>query len=845
MSSSTTSVPREDSGTGFTAPDQQAVASGLDLSGIGKSFPGVRALDDVSLSVRRGEVHGVVGENGAGKSTLMGVASGSLVPDQGTVLIDGQLLDPTGGPERSRELGLAIVRQEPALLPDLTVAENLYLGVPAHCRPAPTAITDWARTVLQVWGTEMGIEPGARVASLVPRQRFIVEICRALAQNPSVLVLDEPSEHLVGDDVDTLFGHVHRLADAGTAVVYISHRIHEVKALSDRITVLRSGRTQGTHDAASLSEDDIVALIIGRELDALFPGKASAAALGAIGLSLDRFQTANVAPVTFEARTGEIIGLAGIEGNGQRDFLRALGGLQKHQGTVSVAGRTVRGSARRAGIAYVSGDRHNEGVLTGLSVGENISLRMLPQLRRTGVVSRAAERDFVSRIIDEFAVKTPSAQTPIESLSGGNQQKALLGGTLASTPRVLLIDEPTQGVDIGAKNEIYRVLRAAADAGAVVIVLSSDSLELAGLADRVLVFSRGHLVSELTGEAITEEQVTAAALKASTTRNHKSASASGLTRWLATDSAPPILVGSGVIALTAAATIANAVFLGPKNIAFVLTLAAVVAIVAVGQLLTLITGGIDLSVGPLMGFSAILASFYLVDGTPLSLQALGWVLLLTVPLLVGLINWLLVDVIRLYPMIATLVTYMALQGLSLVLRPVPGGLISDQVLAPFNVRVGPIPLTFAAAVVIALVVGYALAKTRWGISLRAVGSAPERAALNGIDPRALRLTAYLGCSFLAGLAGILLMSQIGSGDATAGVTYTLTSITAAVVGGASVFGGRGTAIGALLGAVLIQVLSSVTTFLQLGADWPYYLLGGMTIGAVVLYSRSRQSAAYS
>ncbi|WP_138998857.1 ATP-binding cassette domain-containing protein [Rhodococcus zopfii] len=842
MSSSATPSPREDVGTILT---DAAPTIGLQLTGIGKSFPGVRALDDVSLSVRCGEIHGVVGENGAGKSTLMSVASGSLVPDQGTVLIGGQSLDPTAGPERSRELGLAIVRQEPALLPDLTVAENLYLGVPAHCRPAPTAIATWAQTVLRAWGESMDIEPGTRVASLVPRQRFVVEICRALAQKPTVLVLDEPSEHLVGDDVETLFSHVRALATAGTAVVYISHRIHEVKALSDRITVLRSGRTQGTHEATTLSEDDIVALIIGRELDALFPPKASADALGPIGLSLDKFTTAHVAPVTLEARAGEIIGLAGIEGNGQRDFLRALGGLQKHQGSVTVAGRAVRGSTRRAGIAYVSGDRHNEGVLTGLSVGENISLRMLPQLRRAGVVSHRAERSFVSRIIDEYAVKTPSPQTPIESLSGGNQQKALLGGTLASTPRVLLIDEPTQGVDIGAKNEIYRVLRAAADAGAVVVVLSSDSLELAGLADRVLVFSRGHIVTELSGETVSEEQVTAAALKASTTREHKGTASSGVMRWLATDSAPPTLVGAGVIALTAAATIANAVFLGPKNIAFVLTLAAVVAVVAVGQLLTLITGGIDLSVGPLMGFSAILASFYLVDGTSLPLQALGWGLLLAVPLLVGLINWLLVDVVRLYPMIATLVTYMALQGLSLVLRPVPDGLISDRVLAPFNARIGPVPLTFLAAVVITLMVGYALAKTAWGIRLRAVGSAPDRAALNGIDPRALRLTAYLGCSFLAGLAGILLMSQIGSGDATAGVTYTLTSITAAVVGGASVFGGRGTAIGALLGAVLIQVLNSVTTFLHLGADWPYYLLGGMTIGAVVLYSRSRLSAAAS
>jgi ribose transport system ATP-binding protein len=819
-----------------TEPDPSTVL--LRLEGIGKSFPGVRALDDVTLHVRSGEVHGVVGENGAGKSTLMAVASGALVPDDGTVAICGEALRPGDGPDAARERGLAIVRQEPALLPDLTVAENMYLAVPAHLRPRPGAAVAWADAQLARWGDEVPVRGSDRVGDLVPQQRFVVEICRALAQAPRVLVLDEPTEHLVREEVDLLFEHVRSLAATGTAVVYISHRIHEVKTVSDRVTVLRNGRTRGTHDARTLSEDDIVTLIVGRELDALFPGRGSGSATGD-GLLLTDFATEHLAPLRLEVRAGEIVGLAGIEGNGQRDLLRALAGLQPSRGSVHVGGTPVRPGHSGGRLAYLSGDRHTEGVLTGLSVRENIAVRNLGALTTAGLVSPAKERHLVDSVIERFAVRTPRADTPIESLSGGNQQKALLGGVLAGSPPVLLVDEPTQGVDVGAKSEVYQVLRQAADAGAAVLVVSSDALELAGLSDRVLVFSRGHVVDEITGDGLSESAITAAALTAETERTRLDARRGGIARFLAADNAPPLLVTAVLAILVAVTTIANPVFLGERNLTVTLALTATLAFVALGQMLVMLTGGIDLSVGPLMGLTVVFASFFLVDGTPAGAQLFGWIGLLVLPLVVGAVNWVLVDLVGLHAMVGTLVTYMGLQGVSLVLRPVPGGVISNQILDPLGADIGPLPMTFLVAVVVTAALAFVIARTRWGISVRAVGSSSERAALNGLSPRLLRLSAHLGCSLLAGVAGITLMVQIASGDATAGIAYTLTSITAAVVGGTSAFGGRGSVVGALLGALLVQVVSAVTTFLQAPTAVQYYLIGGMALGAVALYSRGR------
>ncbi len=297
----------------------------LEIAGASKSFPGVRALDAVTFDVLAGEVHGLVGENGAGKSTLMAIASGALIPDAGSVAVDG--VATSGDPQAARALGLAIVRQEPALMPDLTVAENLYLGVPASLRPAVSDLTRWADECLRIWNENAPVKVSDRVDTLNPEQRFIVEIVKAFANNPKVLVLDEPTEHLAAQDVDRLFERIRRLTAAGGCVVYISHRIREVQRIADRLTVLRDGRSQGTFDARALNEDQIVELIVGVSLDREFPAKASN--VSGEALKVENLSGPGFANVGVTVRRGEILGLAGISDNGQHEFMRALAGTQQ------------------------------------------------------------------------------------------------------------------------------------------------------------------------------------------------------------------------------------------------------------------------------------------------------------------------------------------------------------------------------------------------------------------------------------------------------------------------------------------------------------------------------------
>lgn len=817
---------------------------GLVLENVTKGFPGVTALDSVSLEVAAGEVHGLVGENGAGKSTLMAIASGALAPDRGTVRIIGERLD-GGGPERARALGLAIVRQEPALMPDLTVGENLFLGVSKAHRPRSGRIRDWAQERLRSWDKSIAIDPGARVASLVPEEKFIVEISKALAQRPAVLILDEPTEHLSTEDVQRLFIRIRELKANGCAIVYISHRIHEVRQIADRITVLRDGQARGTHPTEELDESRIVNMIVGRELASTFPDKSAEQQSALVVLDVALLSGSGFSEVSLAVRRGEIVGLAGIEGNGQRDFLRALAGLNKSRGVIEVSGCRIStrtpAAARSAGVAYVPGDRHHEGIVNTLTVAENLTMRTLRSHTAFGFLRSNSEQSAAKRAVDSFRIKTPSIQTPISSLSGGNQQKVVLASVLASGPSLLLADEPTQGVDVGARMEIYELLRTAADDGTGVLVVSSDAIELAGLCDRVIIFSRGRVVAEHSGPDVTERNITGSVLTA-TTERVRPRRAPRIVSWLAGSSAPLISVTTAILALGVYAALLNSFYLTDRGISGILALTAALGLVAFGQQLAMSIGGIDLSVGPLMGSLVVIESFYLVDNAPAVTQAMGWILLFSVAIGVGVVNWLLIDFLRLQPMIATLATYMALQGLSLTLRPTPGGVISSHLTDTITTTYGAVPLMFVGAVVLGIILEFGLFRTRYGIALRGVGSSAEAARVAGIASRRVHLAAYVGCSLFAALASIPLLAQVGSGDPSSGVSYTLSSIAAVVIGGASIFGGRGSFVGALLGALLIGQVSAVTTFLHLDQGWNSYVLGAMIVIAVAAYSKSRQLA---
>jgi ribose transport system ATP-binding protein len=481
----------------------------LSLTGVSKAFGAVQALRDVSIDCRAGEIHALVGENGSGKSTLLGIASGFLAPDEGGVEIGGRRRQ-RGSPAEARRLGLGIAYQTYSHVLDLSVAENLYLAVPGGERPTHGRMEKWAAATLEEFGLDAPAKARVRSLSLVQRQ--LLEVVKSLLAKPKVLLLDEPTTALGPQEVDQLHTLVRERSKAGVGIVYVSHRLPEVLGIADRISVLRDGVKQGTFEAAGMTEEALVAHMIGRPLQLAFPerngeGRVPEVLLDVSGLRGDRF-----GPIDLKLEKGEILGLAGAEGNGQVQFLRALAGVERPAGRASCDGAELNTksplAALRAGVVLLSGDRTSESLFGVLSVRTNTTIQVLPSLGRLGFLRRRRERRTVSDMARRLRIRMASIEQPVQSLSGGNQQKvSLTRPFLRGDVKLILADEPTQGVDVGARFDIYEALRAKADDGVALIVKSSDPLELAGLCDRVVVMSRGKIVDEIRGEELGERRI--------------------------------------------------------------------------------------------------------------------------------------------------------------------------------------------------------------------------------------------------------------------------------------------------------------------------------------------------
>jgi ribose transport system ATP-binding protein len=480
----------------------------LSLRGVSKSYGAVQAVNDVTVDCRAGEIHALVGENGSGKSTLLGIASGFLAPDEGSVHVGGAPLATASVAEAIR-LGVGMAYQTYSQVLDMSVAENLYLATPPGGRPAYGDMEAWAAGKLAEF--DLHVPSSARAGSLSLPQRQLVEVVKALLAEPKVLLLDEPTTALGPDEIEHLHALVFERSRTGVGVMYVSHRLPEVLGIADRITVLRDGVSQGTFDAAGMSEDALVALMIGRPLGQAFPDRDSVrpaeVCLEVTGLAGDRF-----GPVDLRVQRGEILGIAGAEGNGQVQFLRSVAGVDSSAGAVRCNGATIDTRSPqgplRAGVLLLSGDRARESLFPVLSVRANTTIQVLRRLSRMGVLSRARERETILDLVRRLNIRLASIEQPVLSLSGGNQQKvSLTRPFLRGTVHVILADEPTQGVDVGARFDIYEALRGKAREGAAIVVKSSDPLELSGLCDRVVVMSRGRIVDEIPEAELSERRI--------------------------------------------------------------------------------------------------------------------------------------------------------------------------------------------------------------------------------------------------------------------------------------------------------------------------------------------------
>jgi ribose transport system ATP-binding protein len=818
----------------------------MELRGISKNYSGVAALTDVSLKIKAGEVHALLGENGAGKSTLMNVASGTVAPSQGDLVIHGERYDALT-PALANKLGIAIVHQHPAVLKDLTVLENLRVALPRSVFKGRVADKVGAELLDRV-GLKLSLK--LRVEDLTIAQKHLLEIAKALATSPKILVLDEPTAALGQDSVELLFQLIAKEIANGTAVIYITHRLAEVRELADIVTVLRDGFLMATSPIGKITDAELLAQIIGRELNSTFPKKHMKVAGAKPNLVVKGLTGVGFTDVNIEAYPGQIIGIAGVVGNGQSEFLKALAGQSEFDGSIEINGVSKSTHQLNGKAALMPADRQREGVMMRMSVRENSALSALKKFKTLGFLNRKKEVNSVHDTLSSLSIKAPSLEAPVSALSGGNQQKVVMARALLSNPVMILADEPTQGVDVGARSELYGILRQASADGIPVVVSSSDAKELEGLCDTVYVLSRGQVVKTLRDAENREEAMIEAAVTSTTKviriereKREQKIGNEGFVekfrRFLRGDYAPPVMLAVVMVALALYILPKSDTYLGDFNISSMLLLVSALGFVGIGQTTVMMTGGIDLSTGPLIGFLVVIASFFINDDAPMTAIVMGLVTMAVVAAFVGLVNSSLIRFVKFTAIAATLTTYIAIGGFAFILRPEPDGYISTAFADILNATLGPIPYVFMALVVATIAMEYMLRKSRWGWQLRAVGSNEEYSRKVGVKVTRSILGAYVISSLFVFLGSILLSVQLGIGDASQGITYTLTGVTAAVLGGTSLMGGRGTYIGTLMGAVLLIQVLNATVFLDLDQTWQYLFQAMLILIAAVVYSLAR------
>jgi len=490
----------------------------LSMKNIDKSFPGVHALRDVSLSLRHGEVHGLIGENGAGKSTLMKVLSGVYQAEKGQIFWEGQEIH-IGSTSQATAIGISIIYQELNLMPNMSIRENIFLGrerKKAGFLMDFRATTEQARHYTDMVG--LNVDVNTLVGELSLAQRQMVEVAKALSTNAKLIVMDEPTSALTDRETEILMNVIRRLKQNDVTVVFISHRMSELFEISDRITVLRDGECIGTVETSQCTEDRLIDMMVGRTIDDIYPRVE--VEQGGVILEASHLNAGSmVQDVSFQLHKGEILGFAGLVGAGRSEVMRAVFGVDPlDSGEVTVDGTTLKrhtpSDAIRAGIGLLPEDRKLQGLILEMTIRENTTLPSLEDEMKGGIMNRRRENEITQRYIDQLAIKTPSQEQKVVNLSGGNQQKVVLGKWLATHPKVLILDEPTRGIDVGAKKEIHELMGKLAATGVGIIMISSEMPEVLGMSDRIIVMHDGRICGELSREEATQERIMEMILKA-------------------------------------------------------------------------------------------------------------------------------------------------------------------------------------------------------------------------------------------------------------------------------------------------------------------------------------------